>query len=74
MSYSSSKKKQTMERQMFTFEVYAGKNFLGYEYGADVQEAHDKTYRKFGEPWQYADCDRYVIKMIENPPLTTKAA
>ena len=49
---------------MFTFEVYAGKNFLGYEYATDCQEAKDKTYRKFNEPYRYADCSDFTLKLI----------
>ena len=51
---------------MFTFEVYAGKNFLGYEYAADCQEAKDKTYRKFDEPYRYADCSDFTLKLIKH--------
>lgn len=47
-----------------TWKVYAGNDFLGYEYAVEHGEAVDKTIKKFGVP-QTWDVDEYTIEKIK---------
>jgi hypothetical protein len=46
-----------------TWQVFAGDNFLGYEYGKDQEEVYSKAIKKFGAPEKWG-IESYTVKLI----------